>query len=216
MQTCNLPYQYDVWDVETCCLPDNGLTEPLLQDFAVVVHSEDDGESETILAWNKTAKLLTESRGKHWHSALDKVDTGGTLASITIQGSVRLDEVGHIGDVNTDIIGAILVVFDRDGIVNVLGRFGIDGEYTFTTQVLADLQFPLGDPNDFGISRSSSHTGNTTHDQGMGGRHFRTLSVKSSVGKLQSFRRALVSTSMSPIGPSSSTRVPKGWRELMG
>jgi hypothetical protein len=55
-----------------------------------------------------------------------------------------------------------------------------------------------------------------SHDHGMGGRHFRTFSVKSSVGKLQSFSKALVSTSISPIGPSSSTKVPKGWRELMG
>ena len=43
-----------------------------------------------------------------------------------------------------------------------------------------------------------------------------TFSVKSSVGKLQSFNKALVSTSTSPIGPSSSTRVPKGCKELIG
>jgi len=55
-----------------------------------------------------------------------------------------------------------------------------------------------------------------THVHGVGGKHFKTLSVKSSVGKLQSLRRALVSTSMSPIGPSSSTNVPNGWRELIG
>lgn len=55
-----------------------------------------------------------------------------------------------------------------------------------------------------------------TYVHGMGGRHLSTFSVKSSVGKLQSFRRALVSTSMSPIGPSSSTKVPNGCKELMG
>lgn len=43
-----------------------------------------------------------------------------------------------------------------------------------------------------------------------------TFSVKSSVGKLQSLSKALVSTSTSPMGPSSSTRVPKGWSELIG
>jgi hypothetical protein len=56
----------------------------------------------------------------------------------------------------------------------------------------------------------------STHVQGIGGKHLMTFSVKSSVGKLQSLSRALVSTSTSPIGPNSSTKVPKGWRELMG
>ena len=43
-----------------------------------------------------------------------------------------------------------------------------------------------------------------------------TFSEKSSVGKLQSLSNALVSTSISPMGPSSSTKVPKGWSELIG
>lgn len=55
-----------------------------------------------------------------------------------------------------------------------------------------------------------------THVQGMGGKHLETFSVNSSVGKLQSLRRALVSTSRSPMGPNSSTSVPNGWSELMG
>ena len=57
---------------------------------------------------------------------------------------------------------------------------------------------------------------NETHVHGVGGRHFITLSLNSSVGKLQSLRSALVSTSISPIGPSSSTKVPKGWSEEIG
>jgi hypothetical protein len=56
----------------------------------------------------------------------------------------------------------------------------------------------------------------STDVQGMGGKHFNTLSLKSSVGKLLSFSSALVSTSISPMGPNSSTSVPKGCRELMG
>lgn len=55
----------------------------------------------------------------------------------------------------------------------------------------------------------------TTHLQGRGGRHLMASSLNSSVGKLQSLSRALVSTSASPIGPSSSTRVPKGCKEVL-
>ena len=55
-----------------------------------------------------------------------------------------------------------------------------------------------------------------SYDQGMGGKHLMTFSEKSSVGKLQSLSNALVSTSISPMGPSSSTKVPKGWSELIG
>lgn len=53
------------------------------------------------------------------------------------------------------------------------------------------------------------------HLQGSGGKHLRATSANSSVGKLQSFSRALVSTSQFPIGPSSSTSVPNGWREVL-
>lgn len=72
-----------------------------------------------------------------------------------------------------------------------------------------------GTLEDLSMQKSLPVTG-STHVHGMGGKHFITFSVKSSVGKLQSFRRALVSTSISPIGPSSSTKVPNGWRELIG
>lgn len=41
------------------------------------------------------------------------------------------------------------------------------------------------------------------------------ISENSSVGKLQSFNKALVSTSELPMVPSSSTRVPKGWSEVL-
>lgn len=76
--------------------------------------------------------------------------------------------------------------------------------------------------------------------QGVGGRHFATLSEKlwtigntgissvlanlrkgfavtyvSSV-KPQSLRRALLSASRFPISPNSSTREPKGWSEVIG
>jgi hypothetical protein len=41
------------------------------------------------------------------------------------------------------------------------------------------------------------------------------MSWNSSLGKLQSLSKALVSTSQSPIGPSSSTSVPNGCREVL-
>lgn len=40
-------------------------------------------------------------------------------------------------------------------------------------------------------------------------------SLNSSVGKLQSLSKALVSTSALPIGPSSSTRVPNGCKDVL-
>ena len=151
------------------------------------------------------------------YRAMNEVHAGGALTGIAVKGRVRLDQVRNISDVHTDVVRAVLVEPDRQRIVEILGRLGVDREQALGTEVLANLKLALRNAEvSVSNNRSLSMRNQVTYVQGIGGRHFMTFSVKSSVGKLQSFRRALVSTSMSPMGPSSSTKVPKGWRELIG
>ena len=198
-------------------LLDNSPAEPLLDDLSLLRHREYDREGKTLLAREKTAKLFAQSGRQHGDRALNEVHAGSTLASIAIKCSVGLYEVGDVRDVNTNVVGAVLVNLDGDGIIQILRGIGVDSEDALATQVLANLKLALRNAEvSVSNNRSLSMRNQVTYVQGIGGRHFMTFSVKSSVGKLQSFRRALVSTSMSPMGPSSSTRVPKGWRELIG
>lgn len=159
--------------------------------------------------------MFAQRRRQHGHSALHEIHAGSPLASVAIKGSVGLHEVGHVCDMNTDIISSIFVQFHGEAIVQIFGGFRINAENTVLSKVLANFIFPFGDPV-LVVNTNAINKHSLTHVHGVGGRHLRTLSVKSSVGKLQSFSKALVSTSISPMGPSSSTKVPKGWRELMG
>ena len=77
--------------------------------------------------------------GQHRDGTLHQVDAGCALASITIQGGVRLDEVRDVGDVHTDVVRTILVDLDRQSIVEVLRGIRVDGEGTLPTEVLAGL-----------------------------------------------------------------------------
>ena len=75
---------------------------------------------------------------------MHEIDTSRALASITVKGSVRLDEVGDIRNVDSDIISAILVNLDGNGVIEVLSGLRIDGEGSLCTQISADLELAVG------------------------------------------------------------------------
>lgn len=196
--------------------PNDSLAEPLLHDLGLRSDSEDDGERKTVLARSQTAQLLAQSRRQHRDGTLHQVYAGCTLASVTVKGGIRLDEVRDVGNMDANFVRAVLVDLDGQSIVQVLRGIRINGEGTLPAEILAGLQLVVRDATAPGSASVACRHVTSTNLQGIGGKHLRTLSLNSSVGKLQSFRSALVSTSMSPMGPSSSTRVPKGWRELIG
>ena len=76
---------------------------------------------------------------------MSEINTGGTLASITIQSSVWLDEERNVGNMNTDVICTIFVEFDREGVIEIFSRVRIDGENTFGTKIPADFELSLRD-----------------------------------------------------------------------
>ena len=197
-------------------LLDDGPTEPLLDNFSLLGHREDDREGEALLTTGETAELLTQRGRQHGDRALDEVDAGGTLARVAIEGSVRLHEVRDVCDMNADIICPVFVDLDRQRVVDVFCGFRINRKDALAPEILANLKLALRDTKKGLSGAVAEDVRCVTYVQGIGGRHFSTLSVKSSVGKLQSLSNALVSTSTSPIGPSSSTSVPNGCKELMG
>lgn len=138
----------------------NGPAEPLLDDLGLLRHGEDDGEGKALLAGEKTAELLAQSRRQHRDRALDEVDAGSALASIAVESGVGLDEVGHIGDVDTDVVRAVVVDLDGQGIVEILGGVGVDGEDALAAEILANLELSLGDTAYMG---SVDTKNNTTH-----------------------------------------------------
>jgi hypothetical protein len=113
-----------------------------------------------------------------------------------------------------DGMGPVIVLLDGQSVIQVFGSSRVDREDPVKSKVLADLEFALR--NTAGSAKQcKTRAEEVIHDHGNGGRHLTACSGNSSVGKLQSLSRALVSTSAFPIGPNSSTSVPKGWRLVL-
>lgn len=91
------------------CILDDRPAEPLVDDTSVLRQRKYDGKRKPLFSRDKTAELLTQRRRQHRHCTLDEVNTRGPLAGVTIKGGIRFDEVRNIGDVNTDVEGAVLV-----------------------------------------------------------------------------------------------------------
>ena len=125
-------------------LLNNSPAKPLLDNLGLLRHRENDRERQALFTRQQTAKLFAERGRQHGHSALHKIDTSRALASITVKGSVRLDEVGDIRNVDSDIVSAILVNLDGDGVIEILGGLGIDSEGSLGTQIPADLELAVG------------------------------------------------------------------------
>ena len=55
------------------------------------------------------------------------------------------NEVGHVGDVDSNFEGSILVSSDRESIVEILGGLRVDGEDPAFPKILPDLELAVGD-----------------------------------------------------------------------
>jgi len=88
--------------------------------------------------------LFAKHRWEHWDGSLYKVDAGSTFAGITVQSSVRLDEVGYIGYMDTHVICTVIVDFDRQRIIEIFSVFRIERNSPLITKVLAAFDFVLG------------------------------------------------------------------------
>lgn len=76
---------------------------------------------------------------------MNEVDTGSPLAGVAVKGSVGLDEVGHIRDVNTYVICAILIQFHGQGVIKIFGSGGVNSENPICTKIFPIVKLPLWD-----------------------------------------------------------------------
>ena len=94
---------------------------------------------------DETAELLAQSRREHGNGSLDEIDASGTLASITVEGSIGLDEVRDIGNVNADFERPVFLGFDGESVIEITSVTGVDGEDPFSPKVTADINFTVRD-----------------------------------------------------------------------
>ena len=137
-------------------LLDDRSPEPLLDDLCVLSHREDDRECKALLAGKKTADLLAERRREHRDGTLHQVNTRSPLPGIAVESRIRLDEERDIGDMNTNVVGAVVIGLDGHGVVQILSVFRINGEDALAAKVLANIELALGDTSEFMSGMKSS------------------------------------------------------------
>ena len=124
---------------------DDGLDKAVLADIAVCIQLHQAGECQTGLVLVQTADAVGQLLGQHGDDLVRIINAGGTLKRFLVQFRVRLDIMADVRDVDTQLIPAVIELHQADGIVNVLGFGGVDGENGDTAQVHAMLDLRLGD-----------------------------------------------------------------------
>ena len=87
--------------------------------------------------WPEGAEVIRKPRWKHGDDPVDEVDAVGAPAGLFIQGRAGPDVVGDVGDMDADLGMAPGEVSQGDGVVEIAGGVGIDGDDEFAAQVLA-------------------------------------------------------------------------------
>ena len=124
---------------------DDGGHDAAVEHSGVGVHGEDGREGELLLAGAQGADAVAEVLGKHGDCAVHQVDAGGALAGLLLDDGLVPDVVSDVGDVDAYLPAALAGGADAQGVVEVLGVPGVDGEGGHGAEVLALCHLLGGD-----------------------------------------------------------------------
>ena len=95
------------------------------------------GVSQALFPGPQGAKVVGEAGREHGDDAIDEIDAVGAATGLFVEDGSGADVMGDIGDVDADLGVAAGELTEGDGIVEVAGGVGIDGDDEFGPQVLA-------------------------------------------------------------------------------
>ncbi len=128
---------------------DDGLAHPAFEDFGFGVHLHDDAEAELLLVLAQRADIVAEFFGQHGDGAVDEVDAGAAVVGLAVDGAAGLYIVRHIGDVHAHFDVTVFQLAVGEGVVEVLGVGGVDGEGEHVAEVAAGGHLFFGGFADF-------------------------------------------------------------------
>src|SRR5690606_28130299 len=120
---------------------DDAFAKPVLHDVGISVHLEYGREYEAVFLRPERAKVIREALGKHGYHAVYQVNGGAALVGFLVEWRIGSDEMTHIGKMHAHIVMANGQLFERDGIVEVLGIFRVDGKGSYLAEVAASSNF---------------------------------------------------------------------------
>ena len=107
---------------------DDRVADAVILHFGVVVEGEDDRVGELFFIGAERADEVAQAFGKHRDGAVDQIYRGGALHGLLVDGAAFLHVVRHVGDMHAHFPQPRLQRADREGVVEVLGVLGVDGE----------------------------------------------------------------------------------------
>jgi hypothetical protein len=103
--------------------------------FAFGVQANEGGVGETLFIGTEGAEAVRKAGREHGDDAVDEIDAVRAFAGFVIQFGSRFDVVGDVGDVDTDLHVAVGEFAEGDGVVEIAGGVGVDGDDEVATKI---------------------------------------------------------------------------------
>ena len=109
----------------------DGLSEPLAGNASERSHFKDSGKREFLFIRTERAQLVGKLLGKHRHCSVNEIYRRAAAACLFIHHRARTDIMGHVRDMDTNLIVPVLKDTERKGVIKVLciGRVYSECEY---------------------------------------------------------------------------------------
>ena len=118
---------------------DHRPVERRLAELQVRVEGHLDGDAEAVLPRTQAAEIVGKLRRQHRRHPAGDVEGEGALRRAAVERRAGGDEVRDVGDVHPGSI-AVSLAADRDRVVEVLGRVGVDRETDLLAEVDAAVE----------------------------------------------------------------------------
>lgn len=116
---------------------DDGAGEAGGAGLALGIEPNESGVGQALFVGAKGAEAIGKAGREHRNDAVDEVDAVGAFAGFVIQFGSRFDVVGDVGDVNADFDVALGQFAEGDGIIEIAGGIGVDGDDKVAPQIFS-------------------------------------------------------------------------------
>lgn len=117
----------------------DGVGEIDLLNLCFLGKGYEDRFGKTILRFDQTAQSVGEGVGQHRYNGTDEVGTVAAFLGFFVEWRAGFDVGGNVGDMDANAMAAIAQFLDGEGVVEILGVIGIDGESKDITAIAAAL-----------------------------------------------------------------------------
>ena len=117
---------------------DEAVGEAGFEDFAVLVEFDIGGFGEAVLVLLEGAQVVADVFGEHGDDVLGEVNAGASLVCLFVERGVGGDEGADVGDVDAEEVLVVGQFAEADGVVEVAGIGGVDGDDGVGADVFAE------------------------------------------------------------------------------